>query len=255
MKQCNFYCVLLGIVCFSYLRGADDRYQITRALIKREEARENALLASTGGAIEHRPFMCVSLGWNCFTAQRLSESNIRFYSFPLDWNQTPIRSLHAILQKRFEDILAPQYLKISPRGWCGILNTRYTFSLSHDFPTGKDGEPVSNFVDFLPEISEKYQRRIERLFDVCDLADFVYFFRVGSRGWPNDIYQSRQEVATLRDILLKLFPKKNWLLVALCNHADYANDWGMPMVKSYRFHNDAGAKKEWISVFKDLGLI
>jgi hypothetical protein len=193
--------------------------------------------------------LCVSLGFNCFPALQLNRCGLRTLAFPFDWNITPLYSLREVLQSHFLDFLNPSYL-VRKNEIPGIFNTKYKIALAHDFP-----EPISlNWLDSLPGISEKYQRRIERFYYVCDLAETVYFFRLKSVYWifdnhPEDI----AAVSKLRDLLMQIFPSQNWVLVAIGNSPEYKNDWGMRQVKNFYIKDDKN--EEWDNVFRKLKLI
>ncbi len=111
------------------------------------------------------------------------------------------------------------------------------------------------WVDFLPEVSEIYERRIERFYDVCTMADFVYFFRQGSNNWRYDTYIDKHNVTELKDILFELFPSKNWLLVVVHNNKEYQEAWNIPMVKNMHMPTKSGSvHSEWKELLKQLGL-
>ena len=215
--------------------------------------------ATTAQETDHYDILCVSLGWNCQVAAKLRDNGLRQFSFPCDWNQTPYSGLCALIQNSFEDLLNPTYLIYKAPKAAGIFNTKYNVALSHAFPTYVDSNDirkvVENYLDFLPEVSETYERRIARFYNICTMADFVYFFRQGSNSWHYDTYVNKHTITHLRNILLEVFPHKNWLLVVIHNNNEYQEDWEIPMVKNMHMPTKSGdVHSEWKIILEKIGL-
>jgi len=204
-----------------------------------------------------RKVMCVSLGWNCFPALNFNKSSLRYASFPFDWNQTSFYGLYHLLENSFADFLNPEYLVYERPGSAGILNIKHAIAFSHDFPVVRDAQGidhvVDNYVDYIPEIQEKYDRRIKRLYAVCSMAKHVYFFRTCSQ-WSYDNQLGKREVEMLRDLLRRLFPQNNWTLVVINREDSYRHDWQMPQVNNFYMH-DENRHEEWEAIFRALGLM
>lgn len=219
---------------------------------------ENSLIASDAVGEPLREVMCVSLGWNCHPAVNLLHNNIRFAAFPFDWNQTSFYGLCGLLENSFADFLNPAYLICPYPGCAGAFNTKYNTALSHDFPFVRDPQGidhvVDNYVDHIPSIQEKYNRRIKRLYAVSSMAKKIYFFRLCPSSWGYDIQQGPHEMEILRDVLRRLFPHNNWTLVVIKRDHNYKNDWGMPQVKNF-YISQEGNRGEWEAIFRTLGLI
>lgn len=209
-------------------------------------------------------FLCVSLGHSCQPAVHLDRCKLRAKSFPFDWNITPLDAVCEMIENHFLDFLNPQFLErdyTTPLINTFIINRRYKTALAHDWPIAHEADgsyaPVSNYLDFLEEVATKYQRRIERFYNVCDMAKTVYFFRLRFATWlPLDTTpQTRAHIKKLRDILVKTFPSRNWVLVAIGSTAEYKQDWGMPNVRNFYIPNESEYYPEtWDRIFRALNL-
>ena len=254
-KNCLFY--FLGIIlslfihieCHeSFNRELDEEI---RSLIAADELQEKTYRNTP---LDKKKFICVSLGFNCIPALNLNKNDLRQEAFPFDWNLTSLSGLSAIIENNFVDFLNPNYFDRR----AGIYNKKYNFSFAHDFPVvrqadGTDTE-VTNYLDYLEDITEKYERRIKRFYNVCSMADTVYFFRLRSTWRLDRTAQPRERVIQLKDLLLKTFPSKNWVLVVIDTIPDYRGDWNIPMVKNF-YISDHGHLGEWTTIFKKLGLL
>ncbi|MDR3550955.1 MAG: DUF1796 family putative cysteine peptidase [Candidatus Babeliales bacterium] len=203
---------------------------------------------------ENQEYVCVSLGFNCTVAINLRNNKLRELSFPFDWNITSLYGLRELINNNFIDLLNPNYLEKKNL----IFNTKYKIAFGHDFPeadTGNGMRIVENYLDYVDEIHTKYQRRINRFYDVCNLAKTVYFFRLKSEYWIFDnTPEDKENIIKLRDALMKSFPQSNWILVAIDTSAEYQNDWAIPNVKNF-YISDHGKNNEWTAIFKQLGLL
>lgn len=203
----------------------------------------------------------VSLGWNCFNARQLRHYKvygIRKAAYPFDWNQTSLNGLCSVLLDNFFDFFNPDYLVKSMPGAVGIFNKKYNITMAHDFEVfGNITE--KNFLQFLPTIQKKYERRIKRLYNVCNTARHVYFFRTApshrdTNFLKYDIPHTKKQIERLRNILLELFPQKNWTLIASCSDEEYKDDWGMEQVKNFYVDNDE-SKNDFKIILEKLNII
>lgn len=205
--------------------------------------------------IEKPESLCISLGFNCEPALSLNRDKLRTQAFPFDWNITSLHGLCDIIGNDFLDFLNPFYFDRR----AGIFNTKYNMAFAHDFPVVDVGDgthtEVANYLDFLEEIQIKYQRRIERFYDACSLADKIYFFRLKTSHWKFDTCpQDKISVIKLRNVLMKKFPTDNWTLVVIADSAEYAYDWEIPRVKNF-YISASKLNHEWTEIFKKLGLL
>ncbi len=205
--------------------------------------------------LEKQKFLCVSLGFNCTMAFYFKLQQLRRWSFPFDWNISSLRGVCDLIENDFIDFLNPAYLDQT----IGVFNNQYKVSFAHDFPKKIGAQSaydvVDNYVDFLDEIRTKYERRIKRFYTVCDLADTVYFFRLGFRYISFDTHgQLKEEVIKLRDALERVFPQDNWILVVIDIVPAYKSDWKIPKVKNF-YVSDHGKYSEFMEIFIKLGLV
>ncbi len=158
-----------------------------------------------------------------------------------------------------KDLFNTKYHRPKPTVY-RIFNTKYGIALCHDFP---DLENFSDtYAHYIPQIQEKYTRRIQRFYEVCDNSKHVYFFRLAPHlsslnpQWQHDVYQGKKEIIAIRDTLLEIFPKKNWTLIAIGGMQEYQLNWNLLHVKNFHVHDVGGSNtKEWHNIFTQLGLL
>ena len=189
------------------------------------------------------PFLCfgtivISLGETCNVATALKDHNLRKQSLPFDWNITPFYSLLSILDDDFQDFLNPNYLVLRDDERT-VINTKYGIEFAHDFPTNIPDPPHdnlhtehslnslcsfhpirSNFLDYLPEVQEKYKRRIDRLYGILQGTDDVIFIR------HNHSHVFREEIVRLYDLVCSKFPLLNFTLVLMGIQLRYGRAMG-----------------------------
>jgi hypothetical protein len=250
MNKNTIGCLFLSLMSF-YSIGAyisDDELAWQAKILQRDENDQ------TKNTIEKQKFLCVSLGFNCTMAFYFNLQQLRRWSFPFDWNISSLQGVCDLIDNHFIDFLNPAYLDQR----IGVFNNQYKISFAHDFPEKIGAQNaysvVDNYLDFLDEIRTKYERRIERFYTVCDLAETVYFFRLGFRYISFDSPgQLKEDVITLRDTLKRVFPQGNWILVAIDISPAYQSDWHIPKVKNF-YVSDHGMYSEFIEIFRELGL-
>jgi hypothetical protein len=250
--------VALFVVCFNFFHLTDAYIPVPdiefktyiQSLMLQEEEEDNQK-----SELMHYEQLCISLGFNCTMALQLDRNQLRKKSFPFDWNVTSLQGLCDVIDNHFADFLNPHYLIVRTGSAYvpGVTNVKYNIALAHDFPDTQ-GVVASNYLDYLPDIQEKYERRIKRFYNACNMAEKVYFFRTKFWWWPlQSDAQDKENVKKLRDILTKHFPLNNWVLVVTSDDMQYKHDWQMPKVKN--FYMSKGTDDEWNSVFRQLSLI
>jgi hypothetical protein len=202
--------------------------------------------------------IAISLGFSCTTSDMLRIHNIRCAAFPFDWIRSSFDGLCNLLQDDFLDFLNPEYLTFENTF---IFNRKYTLTFHHDFPAERTEGRVDylkeNYLDFIGDVSGKYQRRIERFYEVLNSGRIIYLFRLSSytRPWNLDLsFQTKDRVIKLRDILSNKFPNCNFILVVIDSTEEYKTDWQLDRVKNFYIQN-VMSKDEWGNIFKTLGLI
>lgn len=206
-------------------------------------------------------FKCISLGEVCSTSAALQAFNLRNAAYPFDWTISPLSGVSLALFEDFQEYLNPKYFKI--RGdKHGVIN-KYGITFVHDFPTinytGNNIEQedlinenilLSSWLGSLPQIQDKYFRRIRRFLEDCNSKDKIFFFRHFSA--------TKNAAIKLRDLIEIKYPNLQFTLVIVGNKPDeYIKPWHERKIKNY-YLNDTlvwNDVKEWNKIFTDLGLI
>ncbi|MGB8468330.1 MAG: DUF1796 family putative cysteine peptidase [Candidatus Babeliales bacterium] len=167
----------------------------------------------------HTQNIAISLGGCCTNALMLREYNVRQAAYPFDWIISPFDSLYQAIADDFKYFLDVAYLHVASNN-CMVIDY-YGLYYVHDFPTIdspaaiKEHKAVSmrpitplrnDWEKYLPQIQEKYQRRIERFRTALRSKDHVFLFR-------SDI--SKEQAIRLRDLLETMYPAAQFTLIVL----------------------------------------
>jgi hypothetical protein len=206
-------------------------------------------------------YECISLGESCTVAAALEAFELRNAAYPFDWTISFYESLCNTLEQDFEDFLNPTYFSIRPDNR-GIIN-KYGQIFVHDFPTynylgdfEKEENPINgdvlhpDWIQFLPQVQEKYNRRIQRFRSICNSNKKIYFIR--HMGIID-----QDQACRLRNILKTAYPNLDFILVIIGNNSYFAEPWNEPNIRNYYLGNPAvwNDVAEWKKIFIDLGLI
>ena len=109
----------------------------------------------------------ISLGFFCGPAQEIKSIGLRNASYPFDWIISNFESVLLLLKNNFKDFLKEEFLIIDKtekelKETYVIKNTKYDIKFFHDFKKGY------SIYEQLPEIKEKYNRRIQRLYKTIE---------------------------------------------------------------------------------------
>ena len=105
----------------------------------------------------------ISLGHFCSPAMEFERLGCRKYSFPFDWLITPdFNIVIDLIENNFADFLNEEYLNQIKQYPSYYRNIKYNIDFYHDF------SPLKSFDSQISEVSEKYQRRIERFYKQID---------------------------------------------------------------------------------------
>ena len=195
----------------------------------------------------------LSLGWGCTVALMLQKHNLRYLSYPFDWNRTSFNGLCALLEDNFLDFLNPAYLHPADQNTF-IYNSKYAVGFYHDFTNERNSQGIdiviANWLGAIEPITTKYQRRIKRFFRALNSGHTVYFFRTNS-DWPyRSSAANKTRYRKIKEyLMMKQFPNLKFILVALSFDQDYRKDWGMPLVKNF-YLGDLASEREWASILK-----
>lgn len=218
-------------------------------------------LSSHEKQVEFSETLIISLGFNCTPAMNIEKNNLRTFAFPFDWMGSSLEGLCALLEDDFQDFLNPAYLYKTDEGNI-IINSKYNVGFWHDFPTYKNNNGqdliVPNWVEAIPEIFIKYDRRIKRLYKALNSDRTIYLLRSAcSRHWPlSSILQTKETVIKLQTILQNKFPNANFTLVVIGEDPDtyYNTDWDIPGIRNF-YMQDYQMPHEWTQILKELNLL
>jgi len=206
-----------------------------------------------------KAIVVISLGSACSVAGAMREYGIRTQAYPFDWIVSPFEGLYQAFDDDFVHLLQEDSLTIRSYDRYGIVDY-YGFEYVHDFPTQKPNDTLikpieeghiiggvidDNWGDFLPQIKEKYQRRLERLYTVFNGEEEVYLIRYGIKD--------KSEMLLLRDLLHKKYPRLNFMLIALGNSPEMSIPWQADNIKNF-YINDKDLQ-QWKELFIQLKLL
>lgn len=151
-----------------------------------------------------------SLGHLCLAAMQLRKFQLRPFSGVLDWVGSPsLDKVNQLLKQQFTDFLNPAHLK--PMEYLSavdvyVLDEAYNIGFNHDFKTDKN---TLTHLGGLPEVKEKYNRRIKRFLEKMSTSERILFIRTEG---------SFEEVQELESILSNMV--KNDFRLLVVNHKD-----------------------------------
>ena len=201
----------------------------------------------------------VNLGPNCINSFIFANHGLRFESLPLDWMVTQdFGGVCLAFTEDFRFFVDPQYLKYHNPGL--TENSRYGFSMNHFFE-GESYEIKSKldnmtefdldiFLECLEPVQIKYTRRIQRLLDILNGEDPVYFFRLGSVDCS--------QLISFRDFLISKYPFLDFTIVV----SDGIENpyYGLSKIQYFRLEYSEQdlqiqpSHPQWKEVFKSLEL-
>lgn len=211
----------------------------------------------------------INLGQDCQAAVRLREFNLRKSAFPFDWLRSyNFKGICKCINEKFAFFLDPHHLQyknemIGTWNNSRIINIRYNVEFVHDFPTiinsnhvaqenENEGIIVTNYLDYLPQVQDKYSKRIARFLSVLNGTASVIFFRT---------HITPEEAFHFTEIMKKLYPQLNYTLVIVHNNKKLFYEWKIPHVKNFYAsekdisnNNNWFHRKEWAKIFRSLGI-
>ncbi len=149
----------------------------------------------------------IPIGCSCVGAQALREAKKRRRSLPFDWiGPTSLEKAVTLLENHFEGFFQKENMQRDrekdTKKNIGYLDTGSNLLFLHDF---KD---ENNFDEEFELLKEKYNRRIDRLYETTkDLKDILYLYCFAPK-WFDGIMPSDEEIKTLFARLCALNPGK-----------------------------------------------
>lgn len=181
----------------------------------------------------------VSLGSHCEVSMKLANHQLRYFSTPVDWMLTQDHEGFArLIDDRFLHMLDEQYLIMNMQQEY-VVNTYYNIDFRHDWPD-------TDFHKHLPDIKEKYERRIKRFYNLSELAKRVVFIRSAfdrnlnvANNMPFDTPESgiiaSEQATHLKEVLDRQFPSTDFLLVVINYDESHCK---APGVMEFIIHKD-----------------
>jgi Putative papain-like cysteine peptidase (DUF1796) len=184
----------------------------------------------------------VGLGYSCQIAYQIGENGYRKYAYPFDWITSNFNGLILFIANRGAGFL--EWGNFTTSGLIKGTSTYsttdnvYGFILIHDFywPLEKS----------YPIIKAKYDRRIQRFFNLLNSDKRVLFIRL-------DL--SRSEAEYLDQLLASQFPNLSYTILVLNNDIRAQRDWGLKNVRNFylpqngTWQGDSRRWKEILSKF------
>ena len=183
----------------------------------------------------------ISLGCDCQVASQLQLHGLRKYALPFDWLLTPC--ITKILENKFEGFMTPDNFEfvVSETDGKYVLDKKYQTRLLHDFKMQED------FLKDYEEIAAKYDRRIERLYNIISSSDNPLFIRKGL---------SKEQAIVLQEIISKMRDGRSFLLTVLNDEPE--PNWQLENVRNFQFIQPnkyvLGDSNSWRELFDILGL-
>lgn len=193
-----------------------------------------------------------SLGENCIPALKLRKFNLRQQAGPFDWVGTPnLFKIIILFQSNFADFLKEENLE--PLQYVNeddilVHDKLYNIGFNHDFK--KDVNTLEH-LGSLPQVQEKYQKRINRFMEALSASPNLLFIRT----------EATLEGATELNNELSQLVKNSYRLL-IVNHAPVKEiieqDWGISNVCVLELPNDEiwdGNDHLWQSIFEGITLV
>lgn len=122
--------------------------------------------------------LVVSIGEDCACTSYLRRCNLQNFSYPFDWlTNAPIENRIDLICNDFKDFLNPEDLEIMQKPTAFKADPKHDYYKNnknelyfwHDFPN------ETSFQSSYLKVSEKYQRRIERLYNDIENSQKILF--------------------------------------------------------------------------------
>lgn len=193
-----------------------------------------------------------SLGDLCLGAIQMQKNNLRPFSGPLDWMGSPLLpKVIELFEKRFSDFMLEENLRIVGKATDKMMlvsDDRNLVMSNHDFEIAQNS--MTQLLTY-PQVKEKLDRRVNRLFEKLISAQRILFIRTSA---------SLEETALLQQVLRSIIVNDFRILVV--NHGPVTgiveNYWPIDRVYSVVLPNNEiweGNDALWSQLFKGVHLM
>ncbi len=177
----------------------------------------------------------VSIGSACNVARAARHNNLRTVAYPFDWTITSMSALRRAFEDDFVQLLVPEQMHENEDRKSVVDG--YGIVYIHDFPTVRypvaleDDEimPVHTLLpswrDSIDIVKAKFNRRLERLFDMLNTGQSVALVRYNEM----DRYQAEQFI----ELLKQKFPYARVELAVIGMTSEFKEPWNIPHVSNF----------------------
>jgi hypothetical protein len=229
----------------------------------------------------------INIGYNCASNDILKNFNLKTYSYPFDTKLVYEIPLINCLKDDFIDFMNEEYFTLFIDRECPVnkygiaLNHIFPFDETNendnDYFSITDVEQklnlkfcnfiddkiqdykynlhthvrprilCSNYLDFLPDLKIKFNRRINRFKDAMLSNNNIYLFR-------NEKI-TKESCIEIYNILIERYPKVNLKIIAISKYDDkFKENWNHKNILNYFIDKD-NEQNELLSIFTNIGLI
>lgn len=150
----------------------------------------------------------IPIGFFCGPTEWLEALDLRKQSNPFDWVITDLDHVSELIANQFHDLFDEAHL-LSHSNWCNEMrivdHDHYMFRFFHDFPADV------SIAEKLPEVREKYERRITRFYNMLKDSQSLLFIRYVR----NDDDDEARKMTRFIEVMTALNP--NFKLIVIKN--------------------------------------
>jgi hypothetical protein len=220
------------------------------------------LLLCFSNTIIEADLTIISLGSDCQVADNLKAFHLRKEAYPFDWIVTEdFESVIDAIQDDFAHWLDPNYLEY--RG-TNIYNKCYNLAFVHDFPIAghsehADGDYMafgqidSNYLTFLPSATDKFNRRVQRLYQLFITNSPIIFVRA---------HANRKSAERFVSVIKGKYPNLPFVLLVVTRAGLLNPPWNLPHVVNVYVSDEGGqlfpwwwSRATWYSILKQYNLL
>lgn len=139
----------------------------------------------------------ISLGRACDIAYQIRRVFNQAEAYPFDWLVTPMSGLIKVIQSDFDGFIDADHLEIRDNR---VVNQESNIVFFHDF----EEQQIPTFKQALPQVMDKYKRRIERWRTVVNSGNPILFVK-GSNDTSLGVI-TEDQARLIYDTLTQAYP-------------------------------------------------
>lgn len=183
----------------------------------------------------------VSLGYGCQVAWQLETHGYRKIAYPFDWFHTSFDSLISFICNKGACFL--EWDKICVQGaYPGdpirlhVVDMIYGIHSYHDFTSTP---AMGNYL----EVKEKYDRRVQRFFELLNSKKKILFVREGF---------SRNQLEQLDNLLQMLYPHLSYTILGVSDNVEFIQNWKLKRIRNFYLQQNPEDWKGDFSRWKEI---